>query len=65
MTTSTTTSTQRRDRVATTQGRRVMHLLGEHVPLSLIMDLTMPLGPHSNDILVTEGAPEFYWWVKP
>ena len=32
----------------------VMGLLGAHLPLSLIMDLVMPAGPHSRDLLVAE-----------
>jgi hypothetical protein len=40
-------------------------LLGEHVPLSLIMDLTAPEGPHSKEILDAEGAPEQAWWEQP
>ncbi len=34
----------------------VMGLLGAHLPLSLIMDLVMPAGPHSRDLLVAEPA---------
>ncbi|MGN6303129.1 MAG: hypothetical protein ACTHN8_18775 [Angustibacter sp.] len=40
-------------------------LLEEHVPLSLIMDLTAPDGPHSKEILDAEGAPEQAWWEQP
>ena len=40
-------------------------LLEEHVPLSLIMDLTSPDGPHSKEILDAEGAPETAWWEQP
>lgn len=43
----------------------VMELLEEHVPLSLIMDLSRPAGPDSADILQTEGAPQSAWWVQP
>ena len=39
-------------------------LLEEHVPLSLIMDLTAPDGPHSQEILDAEGAPEQAWWEQ-
>ncbi len=42
----------------------VKELLEEHVPLSLIMDLTAPDGPHSRDILDAEGAPEQAWWEQ-
>ncbi len=34
----------------------VMDLLGAHLPLSLIMDLAMPAGPHSRDLLTAEPA---------
>ncbi len=37
-------------------------LFEEHVPMSLIMDLNPPNGPHSQDILDAEGAPEELWW---
>ena len=40
----------------------VKDLLGEHVPLSLIMDLTEPEGPDSQQILDAEGVPEQAWW---
>jgi hypothetical protein len=34
-----------------------MTLLGGHVPLTLIMDLSMPYGPHSRELLDTEPEP--------
>lgn len=40
----------------------VMDLLADHVPLSLLMDLAMPAGPHSRDLLHTEGLPAEPWW---
>jgi hypothetical protein len=40
-------------------------LLEEHVPLSLIMDLSAPDGPASKEILDAEGAPEQAWWEQP
>ncbi len=40
----------------------VMGMLGEHVPLSLIMDLSAPAGPDSESILDDEGQPEDAWW---
>ena len=46
------------------QAERVMDLLEEHVPLSLIMDLTAPAGPASREILQTEGEPELHWWER-
>ncbi|MFV0458105.1 MAG: hypothetical protein ACK5MT_04955 [Actinomycetales bacterium] len=41
---------------------RVMHLLSEHVPISLIVDLSRPHGPDSEEILTEEGQPEDAWW---
>lgn len=41
----------------------VMDLLEEHVPLTLLMDLSGPTGPDSQDILRTEGRPVSTWWV--
>ncbi len=43
---------------------QVKELLHEHVPLSLIMDLTAPGGPPSQEILDAEGAPEQAWWQQ-
>ena len=43
--------------------RHVMELLSEHVPLSLLLDLTSPEGPASEEILQSEGVPENSWWV--
>lgn len=43
---------------------QVKELLQEHVPLSLIMDLTVPDGPPSREILDAEGAPEQAWWQQ-
>lgn len=40
----------------------VMGLLSEHVPLSLIVDLSAPEGPDSQEILTEEGEPEDAWW---
>lgn len=42
----------------------VMAMLHEHVPLSLILDLTTPEGPDSASILAEEGQPEDAWWVQ-
>lgn len=39
------------------------HLLQDHVPLSLIVDLTDPAGPDSQQILDDEGLPEEQWWL--
>ncbi|HET9656728.1 MAG TPA: hypothetical protein VFP72_15355 [Kineosporiaceae bacterium] len=40
-------------------GRRdsAMRLLASGIPLSLLMDLATPGGPHSREILAVEGAP--------
>jgi hypothetical protein len=39
----------------------VMELLGASLPLSLIMDLVMPAGPHSRELLSTEPADDTSW----
>ena len=39
----------------------VMGLLGARLPLSLIMDLVMPAGPHSRELLTTEPADDGSW----
>jgi hypothetical protein len=39
----------------------VMGLLGASLPLSLIMDLVMPAGPHSEDLLEAEPADDASW----
>lgn len=43
----------------------VMSMLHEHVPLSLLCDLTSPEGPKSAEILAEEGEPEDRWWEQP
>jgi hypothetical protein len=50
--------------VADAPTQQTKGLLEEHVPLSLIMDLTAPGGPASREILAAEGAPEHAWWVR-
>ena len=42
----------------------IMSMLHEHVPLSLLVDLTDPEGPESSEILATEGEPEQRWWEQ-
>lgn len=42
----------------------MMSMLHEHVPLSLLCDLTAPQGPESAEILAEEGEPETRWWVQ-
>jgi len=39
----------------------VMGLLGASLPLSLIMDLVMPAGPHSRELLTTEPGDDGAW----
>ena len=39
----------------------VMGLLGAHLPLSLIMDLVMPAGPRSGELLADEPAADTAW----
>jgi hypothetical protein len=39
----------------------VMGLLGAGLPPSLIMDLVMPAGPHSEDLLEAEPADDPSW----
>jgi hypothetical protein len=39
----------------------VMGLLRASLPLSLIMDLVMPAGPHSRELLATEPADGVAW----
>ena len=39
----------------------VMGLLGASLPLSLIMDLVMPAGPHSRELLATEPVDDGAW----
>jgi hypothetical protein len=42
----------------------VMAMLHDHVPLSLLCDLTAPEGPVSSEILAEEGEPETRWWEQ-
>ena len=39
----------------------VMGLLGASLPISLIMDLVMPAGPHSRELLTTEPVDDGSW----
>ena len=43
----------------------VMSMLHDHVPLSLLCDLTSPEGPESAEILAEEGEPADKWWEQP
>ena len=49
-------------RAAETAAVEIMDLLAEHVPLTLLTDLTDPAGPASPDILEEEGLPDVAWW---
>jgi hypothetical protein len=40
----------------------VMGMLQEHVPISLLVDLTDTAGPESAEILAEEGEPDDRWW---
>lgn len=40
----------------------MMHLLHEHVPLSLLVDLAEPGTPDSQAIFTAEGEPADRWW---
>lgn len=44
--------------------RTMMTMLQEHVPLSLLCDLSLPEGPESAEILAEEGAPTTRWWEQ-
>lgn len=46
-------------------GEDFMGLLAEHVPLALIADLAARSGPHSAEILESEGLPDNAWWETP
>ena len=39
----------------------VMALLEHHLPLSLIMDLVMPAGPRSGELLAEEPPADLAW----
>ncbi|GAB7193313.1 hypothetical protein NUM3379_40220 [Kineococcus sp. NUM-3379] len=41
-----------------------LSMLQDHIPLSLIMDMVAPDGPHSRELLETEGLPEQEWWTR-
>lgn len=40
-------------------------MLTEHIPLSLIMDLSSPVGPRSEELYSDEGADEMSWLEQP
>jgi len=41
----------------------VMHALSEHVPLTLLLDLSSPVGPESQEISRTEGG-DASWLIR-
>jgi hypothetical protein len=49
---------------AAPEGKVVMTLLQEHVPISLLADLQAPEGPPSGEILASEGCPDKPWWEQ-
>ncbi|GAA0297730.1 hypothetical protein [Kineococcus aurantiacus] len=49
---------------ADTAHEPVMEMLSEHIPLSLIMDMVSPDGPHSAELLAAEGLPDQEWWKQ-
>ena len=59
------TAGERPDQAVTAESEQTMGLIEGHVPISLIMDLAVPAGPNSQDILDTEGAPDSKWWLAP
>lgn len=64
-TTSAATTIDRSDRMRVDQhDELVMVMLQDHVPLSLLIDLTDPSGPVSAEILLEEGGPETRWWER-
>jgi hypothetical protein len=38
-----------------------MRWLDGHLPLTLVMDLSMPHGPHSDELLAGEPEPQTAW----
>jgi hypothetical protein len=50
--------------VAATPDPLIMAMLQDHVPLSLLCDLTASHGPLSEEILAEEGQPETPWWKQ-
>ena len=42
----------------------MMSMLHDHVPLSLLCDLTDAQGPGSAQILAEEGEPTTRWWEQ-
>ena len=47
---------------STSGSTHVLGMLGDHVPLSLLMDLAAPTGPDSVTIHDDEGLPADSWW---
>jgi hypothetical protein len=57
-----TTAAGTLDRYADQAEEPLRELLAGRVPISLIMDLAMPAGPHSRELLEAEGEPDDAWW---
>ena len=51
------------DRPVSTE-QAMMTMLHDHVPLSLLCDLSAPSGPESAEILAEEGEPTTRWWEQ-
>ncbi|WP_299035671.1 hypothetical protein [uncultured Pseudokineococcus sp.] len=47
---------------STSGSTHVLGMLGDHVPLSLLIDLAAPTGPDSVTIHDDEGLPADSWW---
>lgn len=62
MDTDTPTATIPADGAPDARDAAMMHLLHEHVPLSLLVDLAEPGSPDSEAILAAEGEPADPWW---
>ncbi|MEZ0165276.1 hypothetical protein AB2L27_10955 [Kineococcus sp. LSe6-4] len=56
--------TQEKTPSADSAAEPVMEMLSEHIPLSLIMDMASPDGPHSAELLAAEGLPDDEWWTR-
>jgi len=50
------------DETAPAGAEPVMEMLSEHIPLSLLIDMASPDGPHSAELLESEGLPTEEWW---
>ncbi len=39
-------------------------MLSEHIPLSLLMDMSLVAGPDSAELLASEGGDKREWWSQ-